>query len=81
MITPAATIPPFTREPPETDAGDVTDGLLAEDWLEDGEGVEVYVMDRVEDDATEDCDGTVRHEVSVPLATLKTLDDRTPPDA
>jgi len=80
VITPAATIPPFTREPSETGAGDVTDGLLAEDGLEDGEGVEVYVMDRVEDDVMEDCDETARHERSVPLATLKTLDDRTPPD-
>jgi len=81
VITPAAIIPPFTREPSETGAGDVTDGLLAEDGLEDGEGVEVYVIDGVEDDWMEDCDGTVRHEKSVPLLTLKILDDRTPPDA
>ena len=79
-ITPPTTLPAiirlFTDRLPETGVNDATDGLLAEDMLEDGGGVEVYVMDGVED-----CDETTRHERSAPLVTLKVFDDRTPPGA
>ena len=44
-------------------------------------GIAVGVRDEVEDSGMEDWDETVRHEISVPLVTVKMLDDWVPADA